>query len=86
MKLIPQNKNVICKRISPDEKTLESGFTYKSNDIPLYEVVSVSSKARDEIDVDVGDVVIASSTGTKVELDDVEYNVFSSESIAGKIR
>ena len=86
MKLVPQNKNVVCKRISPDEKTLESGFTYKSDDIPLYEVVSVSSKARDEIEIDVGDVVIASSTGTAVELDGVKYNVFSSESIVGKIR
>ena len=46
MKLVPQNKNVVCRCISSNEKTTESGFVYTSNDVPLYEVVSIAKKAK----------------------------------------
>lgn len=83
--IIPQNKNVVCKCISSDYKTTESGLTYKSNDMPLYEVVDASKKASELLDIKAGDVVAVNSTGTKVELDGVEYIIFDAESIMGKI-
>lgn len=85
MKIIPHNKNVICKCISSNEKTTESGFAYKSNDISLYEVVSFDDKVKDDIDINVGDVIRTNSTGTKIEVDDVEYYIFNSKNIVGKI-
>lgn len=85
MKLIPQNKNVICKCISLDEKTTESGFTYKSNDIALYEVISFADAIKKDVDIEVGDIITTNSTGTKVEVDGVEYYIFNSENIIGKI-
>ena len=85
MKLVPQNKNVMCRCISSNEKTTESGFVYTSNDVPLYEVVSIAEKVKDDICLNVGDIIRTSSTGTKVEVDGVEYYMFSSENIAGKV-
>ena len=87
MKLIPQNKNLVCKCISSNEKTTESGFTYKSNDIKLYEVVSVSNALRsdDLFSIRAGDQIIVNSTGTKVELNGEEYYMFNAENVMGKI-
>ena len=86
MKLIPQNKNIVCKCISSDEKTTESGFTYKSNDVKLYEVVSVSNVLRDDLfDIKAGDKIVVNSTGTKVEVDGEEYYMFNVENIMGKL-
>ena len=85
MKLIPQNKNVVCKCISSNETTTKSGLVYKSNDVPLYEVVSIADKAKDDIDIKAGDIIRTNSTGTKVEVDNVEYVMFNSENIVGKV-
>lgn len=87
MKLIPQNKNLMCKCISSDEKTTESGFTYKSNDMKIYEVISVSNSLanEDNFDIKTGDKIIVNSTGTKVEVDGEEYYMFNVENIMGKI-
>lgn len=87
MKLIPQNKNLMCKCISSDEKTTESGFTYKSNDIKLYEVVSLSKSLENEarFDIRIGDRILVNSTGTKVEVDGEEYYMFNAENVIGKI-
>ena len=87
MKLIPQNKNLVCKCISSDEKTTESGFTYKSNDIKLYEVVLLSKPLENKIgfDIKIGDRILVNSTGTKVEVNGEEYYMFNSENVMGKI-
>ena len=87
MKLIPQNKNLVCKCISSDEKTTESGFTYKSNDTKIYEVISVSNAIKsDELcNVRVGDLIVVNSTGTKVEVNGEEYYMFNAENVMGKI-
>lgn len=85
MKLIPHNKNVICKCISSSEKTTESGFVYKSNDVPLYEVVSLDPNAKDDIDVNVGDVIRTNSSGTKAEVDGMTYYIFNSKNILAKV-
>ncbi len=85
MKLIPQNNNVVCKCISSDEKTTESGLVYKSNDVLLYEVASVADKVKNDIDIQVGDVIRTNSTGTKVEVDGEKYYIFNSENIVGKV-
>ena len=86
MKLIPQNKNIVCKCISSDEKTTESGFTYKSNDVKFYEVVSISNVLRDDLlNIKAGDKIVVNSTGTKVEIDGEEYYMFNVENIMGKL-
>ena len=87
MKLIPQNKNIVCKCISSDEKTTESGFTYKSNDVKLYEVVSVSKSLENEagFDIKIGDRILVNSTGTKVEVNGEEYYMFNVKNVMGKI-
>ena len=87
MKLIPQNKNLVCKCMSSDEKTTESGFMYRSNDVKLYEVVSIANTLRsDELfNVKVGDLIVVNSTGTKIELNGEEYYMFNAENVMGKI-
>ena len=82
MKLIPHNDNVLCKPLAQEEKKLESGFVYKADEVKLYEVVSTPVDYKGMFKA--GDIVIASSTGTKAEVDGVEYVLFKDESIAAK--
>ena len=81
-KLIPQNDMVLCKLVSSDEKTTESGFVYKSNDIPLYCIEEVGPQVKN---FNVGDIVVVNSTGTMVEFNDNEYFLFKEENIMGKV-
>ena len=77
----------MCKCISLAEKTTESGFIYKSNDIKLYEVVSLSKSLENEagFDIKIGDRILVNSTGTKVEVNGEEYYMFNAENVMGKI-
>lgn len=83
--IIPQNKNIVCKCIASKNKTTTAGFIYTSVDVPLYEVTSIADKAKNDIELEVGDVVVVNSTGTKIEVDGEEFYLFSSENIMAKI-
>ena len=83
MKLTPQNNNVVCKSVAQEEKMTESGFVYKIDEVKLYEVVSTPEKYSGTLRS--GDIVVANSTGTVVEVDGVEYVMFKDENIAAKI-
>ena len=80
--LIPQNDVVLCALLSSNEKKTESGFVYKSNDIPLYVVEKVGPNVK--MDLHVGDVVVVNSTGTRAVIGDAEYFLFKEENIMGK--
>ena len=83
--IIPQNNSVLCKCITEKTKTTESGFVYESNDIPLYEVISISQNAKNDLGLIEGDIIRTNSTGTPVTLDDVDYLLFKIENIVGKV-
>ena len=83
----PQNNMVLCKCITPKTKTTESGFVYESNDIPLYEVISVSDSMKDDaLHLEPGDVVRTCATGTLATVDEVDYVLFDIDSIMGKVQ
>ena len=83
--IIPQNNSVLCKCITEKTKTTESGFVYESNDIPLYEVISISKNVKNDIGLVEGDLVRVNSTGTLITLDEVDYILFKIENIVGKV-
>ena len=61
---------------------MESGFVYKSNDIPLYRIDRVGPQVKN---FNIGDIVVVNSTGTRVEISDVEHFLFKEENIMGKV-
>lgn len=73
---------VLCKLVSSNEKTTESGFVYKLNDIPLYYIEDVGQSVKN---FGIGDVVVVNSTGTIVEFNDNEHFLFKEENIMGKV-
>ena len=64
----------------PEKKT-ESGFVYKSNDIPLYLIEKVGPQVKN---FHAGDIIVVNSTGTKIEFDNVDYFLFKEENVMGK--
>ena len=83
--IIPQNDLVLCICITNNKKTTESGFIYESNDISLYEIVKISKNAKNDIDLNEGDIIRVNSTGTSITLDGVDYLMFKMENIVGKV-
>lgn len=84
-KLIPQNDCVLCTLETKMEKTTPSGFVYKSNDVPVYKVVSFGPLFKNEIGLNVGDMIRTNSSGTLAKAGDCEYYIFKEENIAAKI-
>jgi co-chaperonin GroES (HSP10) len=86
MKIIPHNNHVLCKCITNNKKTLASGFVYETNDVMLYEVISISNNIKDDtLNLAIGDIVRTNSVGTCINSDDGEYYLFNIENIAGKV-
>ena len=83
MKIIPQKGMVLCTLASSIEKETESGFVYKSNDIPLYKVESIGQSVS--MSIVPGDILVVNATGTRAIADNVEYWLFKEENIAGKV-
>lgn len=85
-KLVAQNDNVVCivekESFSEDSS---SGFVFKKPELPLYKIVDIGPAAKDNpLDLKLGDVVAANSTGTMAESDGVKYYIFKAENIVGK--
>lgn len=83
MKIVPQNDMIACICTTSREKTTSTGFVYKSNDIPLYEVEGIGPRVK--MPLAVGDLITANSTGTSAVVDGVEYFLFKEENIVGKV-
>lgn len=85
MTIVPQNDCVLCKLATAKTKTTESGLVYESNDMKLYEIVSIGRNVHDShLNLKPGDLIAVNSTGTLAKLDDVEYYIFKLENIAAK--
>ena len=84
-KIIPQNDSVLCICTTDKTKTTESGFVYESNDVPLYEVISISNNIKNDLDLIEGDVIRVNSTGTPITLDNVDYILFNIKNVIGKV-
>lgn len=85
MYIIPQNNMVLCKLITSKQKTLESGFTYESNDIDQWQILKISSNVSKDFKFSIGDIVLASSTGTLVDNEGEELYLFNADNIVAKI-
>lgn len=85
MKIIPQSDCVLCTLETQTEKTTPSGFIYKSNDVPLYKVVSFGPKFKNSLNLASGDIIRTNSTGTLAKTEDFEYYLFSEENIIAKV-
>ena len=87
--LIPLGNTIICKKINDKEKEQPSEiFKFKHEKIPEYQVVSMhylSDEVQSKYNFKQGDVVVVSSTGTPVLIDEEKYYLFKPEHIVGKI-
>lgn len=85
MNIIPQNNNVLCKLAISKQKTLDSGFTYESNDINQWQIVEISKNVEKDFKFSIGDIVLVSSTGTLVNNDGKELYLFNAKNIVAKV-
>lgn len=85
MKVIePHNKHVLCVLTTDNNKQTSTGFIYKSNDLPIYRIVSISKDVSIE-NLHKGDMVVTNSEGTLIELDGTKYYLIKEDNIAGVI-
>lgn len=83
MTLKPLYDYVVCKQTIDKMSDMTAGkFSYRSETLPEYEVISLGDCV---CDIDVGDFVVVNSTGTNVKIDDDMLYLFKSENIVGKI-
>lgn len=83
MKLVAQNTYVVCKKVQDDFKEVNlNGFTYKTSNIPIYQVLNIGSKVDEKL-FKVGDNVMFHTSGTKVTLDNNEFYLFDSVNFVG---
>ena len=91
--IIPQNDYVLCKRVVADSSEVsKDGFIYQSLQMPEYEILKISeslslANSSKIVDLNVGDHIICSSSGTQVQAgnDEVLW-LFKQENIAAKIK
>lgn len=87
--IIPKNDHVLCKEIvsALKEATSPSGFIYDQKILPLYQIVKISEVVDSSFDLnlEIGDIIVVHSSGTKVDLDGEQFVLFKLNAIAAKI-
>lgn len=91
--IFPQNGYVLCKRlVSESEDVIQNGIAFKSERMPVYEVLKISAPPSfvgisDQLNLKIGDQIICNSSGTQAQVSDDEVLwLFKQENIAAKIK
>lgn len=59
MTIIPQNSYILCKQLQGNKKEVVSnGFSYQTDDIPIYKILSIGSKVDKTLNLNQDDIVI----------------------------
>lgn len=78
MKLVPQNSYILCKKIQDSTKEVNAnGFSYKVENMPIYQILSIGSKVDKNV-FKIGDNVTFQTSGTKVTFDNTDLYLFDS--------
>lgn len=85
MKIIPQNKMVLCTQASSSTRETTSGLIYTVEEVPLYKIEAIGPGVGLDAGFSVGDVVRVNSTGTLAKDMDEEHWLFSIDNIVGKV-
>jgi len=85
--LKPIKNSVVCKKTKGTTETAEeNGLYLKKDSIPLYEILEYSVDDKKTFPFEVGDVVMSTSTGDEIEINEGEtVYLFKSEHIMCKV-
>lgn len=86
MTIIPQNSYVLCKQLQGNKKEVViNGFSYQTDDVPLYKIVSIGSKVDNTLNLKQDDIVLFQTSGTKMTIDNNDLYLFDSKNFLGKV-